>query len=166
LAPDDNVAKPVSTSTKKIIFITLVALIILGAGAAAGMHFTSKPEFCASCHQIQPQVVAWRNGPHNTVDCLSCHAEPGTVGYVERKLGGLKEVYLQVTNQIPAKIEAKPHLASCIACHTGGNSKYPNAKNLKLDSGPNAPKLSHATILKDNYNCLGCHKDVGHARND
>ena len=46
---------------------------------------TSTPEFCASCHEIKPAVVAWRSSTHTNnavgvvVDCMDCHlpAPPG-----------------------------------------------------------------------------------------
>ena len=37
---------------------------------------TSTPEFCASCHEIKPAVVAWRSSTHTNnaagvvVDCM------------------------------------------------------------------------------------------------
>ncbi len=40
---------------------------------------TSTPEFCASCHEIKPAVVAWRSSTHTNnaagvvVDCMDCH---------------------------------------------------------------------------------------------
>ena len=96
-----------SAKTKRIIIFASLAIVLLGISAVVGMHYTSQPNFCASCHQINPSVVSWSVGPHKDVTCLECHADPGTVGYVKRKVAGLNEVYLQVTNQIPDKIEAK-----------------------------------------------------------
>jgi len=40
---------------------------------------TSTPEFCASCHEIKPAVMAWRSSTHTNnaagvvVDCMDCH---------------------------------------------------------------------------------------------
>ena len=40
---------------------------------------TSTPEFCASCHEIKPAVVAWRSSTHVNnpqgfvADCMDCH---------------------------------------------------------------------------------------------
>ena len=40
---------------------------------------TSTPQFCASCHEIKPAVVAWRSSTHTNnaagvvVDCMDCH---------------------------------------------------------------------------------------------
>lgn len=82
----DHELRGPSTKTKKIIIIASLALVLLGIFAVVGMHYTSQPNFCASCHQIKPNVVSWSVGPHNDVTCLKCHADPGTVGYVKRKV--------------------------------------------------------------------------------
>lgn len=153
-----------SKKTKKILIITLLAIMLLGILAVVGMHYTSQPNFCASCHQIEPSVVSWSVGPHKDVTCLKCHADPGTVGYVKRKIGGLKEVYLHVTNQIPDKIETKIiNPATCLSCHTG-SSEFPKAKNLLMVSGERAPNFQHTEILQNKTSCVICHQNVGHSK--
>jgi len=152
-----------SAKTKKIIIIGSLAIVLLGILAVVGMHYTSQPNFCASCHQINPSVVSWSAGPHEDVTCLKCHADPGTTGYVKRKVAGLNEVYLQVTNQIPDKIEAKINPAACISCHTS-SSEFPKAKNLLLPSGELAPMFPHTEILQNYTSCLTCHQNMGHSK--
>ncbi|WP_425804310.1 cytochrome c3 family protein [Desulfitobacterium sp. Sab5] len=160
-----NTAKGVSPKFKKIFLITFSSLALLAIAATVGMHYTSKPDFCASCHQIKPQVTAWSAGPHNQVECLNCHADPGTVGYVKRKIGGLHEVYLQATDQVPDKIVARFNVATCISCHTGNRTQdYPQAKDIRQKTGPLAPKMDHSKILSDNVSCLTCHQNVGHKK--
>jgi len=128
------------------------------------MHFTSQPSFCGTCHEMKSQVTAWSTGPHKDVTCLKCHSTPGTVGYLTAKLSGLHQLYTHLTNQVPSQIVANVDPKACIACHTGGDSEYPKAKNIKLESGDLAPKVSHAQVLKDNTSCLVCHKSVGHGQ--
>lgn len=154
-----------SLKNKKIILLSFSSFALLTLLATLGMHYTSNPNFCANCHQIKPQVTAWSAGPHNQVECLNCHADPGTVGYVKRKIGGLHEVYLQATNQVPDKIEARFNVATCISCHTGNRVQdYPQAKDIRQKTGPLAPKMDHAKILNDNVSCLTCHQNVGHKK--
>lgn len=140
--------------------------VVLVVMSAIAMHFTSQPNFCASCHEIQPQVVSWEKGQHKGITCLSCHSNPGTLGYVARKFKGLGEVYLHYTNQIPQKIEAKFNIQACIYCHTGKDRNYPNAKNISLTSGNLAPPISHQEMLSKNVSCLLCHRLVGHPQED
>jgi len=148
---------------KKLLLLSSLAAIVLVGAIIAGMHFTSQPNFCSSCHEMKSQVTAWSTGPHKDVTCLSCHSTPGTVGYVTAKINGLNQVYVHVMNKVPETIEANVNPAACIACHTG-NSANPKAKNIKLESGDLAPKMPHAQILKDNTSCLVCHKFVGHGQ--
>ena len=151
-----------SGKTRKIVIYSSLAVVLLVIIAYAGMHFTSQPNFCASCHLISPSVTSWSQGQHKDVTCLKCHADPGYIGYVKRKIGGLKEVYLHVTNQEPNKLSARLNVEACIACHTG--SDFPKAKNLLLTSGDMAPKFQHAEILKTKISCLTCHENVGHSK--
>ncbi|TGE33749.1 NapC/NirT family cytochrome c [Desulfosporosinus sp. Sb-LF] len=154
--------QPIHRSTKRIILITTLVIVALSVLMFLTMHFTSQPNFCASCHQIRQPVASWSVGAHKSVTCLDCHANPGTVGYVSRKFKGLGEVYLQLTNQVPTTLVAKYNIQTCIVCHTGQNGYYPNAKNIKLTSGPLAPKSSHEEILQNNVSCLVCHRYVAH----
>ncbi len=164
---DPNAGQPANSGrAKKVMLVTLIVIVVLGVGAYAGMHYTSRPQFCATCHEIAPQAASYENSPHANagVECLDCHAKPGTLGYIKRKVASYKEVYEQVTNQVPAKIEWTPHLDSCLDCHSGKNSKFPNARNITLTSGPNAPAINHKPMLDASINCLGCHQKIGHSQ--
>jgi cytochrome c nitrite reductase small subunit len=154
--------KPRPRRTRNTLFGVIGAVAVLIALSAWGMHFTSQANFCANCHEIKPQVISWGTGAHKNIPCLDCHSNPGTVGYVSRKLKGLGEVYLHFTNQIPQKIEARFNVESCIVCHSGKRDDYPNAKNITLTSGPQAPKVSHQGILAGKVSCITCHKYVAH----
>ncbi|MFZ3102145.1 MAG: NapC/NirT family cytochrome c [Desulfitobacteriaceae bacterium] len=139
-------------------------IIILGFSTMLTLKFTSEPSFCATCHEIAPLVTSWGEGIHKDVSCLECHADPGNLGYVKRKLGSYSEVYKHFASKIPAeKIVAKINIACCIDCHSG-SSRYPKAKNIKLESGERAPIMNHAEILKNKISCLTCHGSVGHRK--
>ncbi len=155
--------KPLPKKSKNLILVIALSLVAFGVLTYSIMHYTSQPNFCASCHEIRSSVTTWSLGPHNSVTCLDCHSNPGKVGYVIRKIRGLEEVYLHVTNQIPTTLVAKYNIQTCIVCHTGNNKDYPKAKNLNLPPGdPLAPTISHTEILKNNNSCHTCHKNVGH----
>lgn len=159
---EDQEKPSVRKNTKKLVFLSLAGIVLLLIIAGEGMHFTSQPNFCASCHEISPQVATWQSSPHNQVTCLDCHANPGTVGYVSRKLQAVKELYVHFTNQIPANIQAQVNIQTCILCHTGQNGNFPNAKNITLTSGPSAPSTSHTFMLDNKVNCLNCHRYTAH----
>ena len=155
--------QPLHRRSKRIILITTVSIVALGALMVLTMHFTSQPNFCSSCHEIRQPVASWTIGAHKNITCLDCHANPGTVGYVSRKFKGLGEVYLHFTNQIPTTLVARYNIQTCIVCHKGQNRSHPNAKNINLAPGePLAPKFSHTQILHNDVSCLVCHRYVGH----
>lgn len=166
MAPNEGKPKQAKASrTQKTVLIGLIVVVILVVGAYEGMHYTSRPEFCTSCHEIAPQVALWEKGPHKDVECLSCHAAPGNLGYIVRKVSSYKELYLHFTNQVPNKLEWTPHTDACLYCHSGKDSAYPNAKNITLapGSGPNAPPISHQPMIDGKVSCISCHKNIGHA---
>lgn len=148
-------------NVRKTALIFGLFAVLLGVSTILTLKFTSQPNFCASCHEIAPQVASWSEGQHKDVSCLECHADSGTVGYTKRKFGSFQEVYIHFTNKIPSKIEAKLNIVSCIDCHSG-SSKYPKAKNIKLEGGERAPIMNHAEILQSKTSCLTCHESVGH----
>lgn len=164
MAPSEG--KPAKASkAQRTILIGLIVLVVLVIGAYAGMHYTSRPQFCTSCHEIAPQVASWQTGPHKDVECLNCHAAPGNLGYIVRKVSSYKELYLHFTNQVPANIEWSPHIDACLYCHSGKDSAFPNAKNITLAPGsaPNAPPITHQPMIAGNVNCISCHGNVGHS---
>ena len=127
------------------IFLTLVF---------SAMEVTSSPKFCTTCHQNRAAVTTWSKAPHKDVTCLKCHADPGNIGYVKRKIGGLREVYMQLSGSYdPNHLHAEINLSTCIGCHTKPNEKYPKATMISS---------SHKSILENKISCLGCHKTVGH----
>ncbi|WP_088188254.1 NapC/NirT family cytochrome c [Desulfosporosinus sp. FKA] len=164
MAPNEG--QPAKASkAQRTVLIGLLVLVVLLVGAYAGMHYTSRPQFCTSCHEIAPQVASWEKGPHKSVECLSCHAAPGNLGYIVRKVSSYKELYLHFTHQVPSQIQWTPHIDACLYCHSGKDSAYPNAKNITLAPGsaPNAPPISHQPMISGNVNCISCHGNVGHA---
>ncbi len=69
---------------KSVVSLFLIGIGIIIAFPLFSMTYytmvrTSTPEFCASCHEIKPAVVAWRSSTHSNnasgvvVDCMDCH---------------------------------------------------------------------------------------------
>ncbi len=154
-----------SRRNRAIAWTVGIGIVLVGL-TIWGMHFTSQPNFCGNCHQIQPLVTSWSTGPHKGVACLDCHANPGTVGYVIRKIQGLEEVYRQATHQVPTVLVARVNTQNCIICHSGARKDYAQAKNITLNTGPQAPRVSHNEILSKNLSCLICHRYTAHQYKD
>ncbi|XPV76488.1 MAG: NapC/NirT family cytochrome c [Desulfovibrio sp.] len=158
----------------KSLFLVILGLVI-GFPVFSMTYYvmvrTSTPEFCASCHEIQPAVLAWRtsshvNNPQGFVaDCMDCHlpAPHDTVNFFYTKtLHGLKDViahYQGVEYDREAmKIRARESIKNeqCLKCH----------RNIEYMPYKRGAMLAHKAVLypKEGYEkkCTDCHKDLVH----
>ncbi len=133
--------------------VAVIGLLIL---SAAAIQLTSRPSFCASCHSIAPLVASWEQSSHQHVSCLSCHADPGVVGLVKRKVYGLHELYVHVTNPdaVPmASADTWGFSQRCLDCH----------QNVRPDHENQVAALSHnRRHFEIEMACVNCHQGIGH----
>jgi nitrate/TMAO reductase-like tetraheme cytochrome c subunit len=133
---------------------------------------TSTPEFCASCHEIKPAVVAWRSSTHTNnasgvvVDCMDCHlpAPQDTFDFFFAKTyHGLKDVAVHFFGK-PYDRSAVRELAyeafnnrECEKCH----------RNLLHMPTRRGAMLAHRSVVyaKSGYEkkCIDCHYDLVHS---
>lgn len=133
---------------------------------------TSTPEFCASCHEIKPAVVAWRSSTHtnNTagvvVDCMDCHlpAPQDTFEFFFAKTyHGLKDVVKHFAGEEYDRERARETAYAafdndmCQKCH----------RNLLFMPTKRGAMLAHrATVYaRPGYEkkCIDCHYDLVHS---
>lgn len=159
----------------------LVAFVILTVGT---LEVTSTPEFCGSCHEVEPSMIGWETSAHADVSCMKCHAGDGVLGYLATKIGGLREVYVHVTEKpenadLVGEVDVEKCLtchedewedetfvaehptqdAPCAACHretfhTNARPVYPE---LEVAEGEELPELAYG----DDLTCAQCHTDRG-----
>ncbi len=53
---------------------------------------TSRPQFCNSCHIMEPYYRSWQVSSHSNVSCTKCHFPPGAGEKVRGKLLGLVQL--------------------------------------------------------------------------
>jgi c(7)-type cytochrome triheme protein len=90
----------VTNNLKLTILIILVLIAVVTFASIETLHFTSDPSFCRRCHPLDKpgplgEVATWGKSIHAKagVKCLDCHGNPGIVGYMRAKMGGLYDVY-------------------------------------------------------------------------
>lgn len=120
----------------------------------AGFKYTSRPKFCMSCHEIAPSVKSWETSSHSSVSCLACHSEPGKLGYVKRKVFGLREVYVHLAGRKEDIIRARVDVRRCLECHGDVRQRTETA----------GLRFSHQRHLEliGTTSCLKCHSRVVH----
>ncbi|MCP3177019.1 cytochrome c nitrite reductase small subunit [Desulfuromonas sp. KJ2020] len=119
---------------KKNMMILLVVLVV-AAGIGLFVLFgpprvlakSGEPDFCASCHVMEAEYVAWSyTGAHRTLKCVDCHLpnQNKFAHYVWKSIDGLKDAWFFYSGRVSERIELTEHggevlQANCIRCHSG-----------------------------------------------
>jgi nitrate/TMAO reductase-like tetraheme cytochrome c subunit len=133
---------------------------------------TSTPEFCASCHEIKPAVVAWRSSTHTNnaagvvVDCMDCHlpAPQDTFDFFFAKTyHGIKDVVIHFFEDEYDREKARETAYAafdndqCQKCH----------RNLLYMPNKRGAMLAHRSVVyaRPGYEkkCIDCHYDLVHS---
>jgi len=160
---------------------SMIAAILVGIGIIIAfplfsityytMVRTSTPDFCATCHEIKPAVVAWRASTHVNnaqgfvADCMDCHlpAPHKTFDFFFAKtMHGAKDVFRHFTiKEYDRRENREAAYASftndqCQKCH----------RNLLAMPDRSGAMLAHRSVLypRPGYEkkCVDCHYDLVH----
>jgi cytochrome c nitrite reductase small subunit len=136
-----------------VIVVLLAAVVLGGVGAVGFWQYHEKPEFCATCHIMDPYLESWQDsdlGAHahavEDITCLDCH-EPTVQQQVQELV-----VYMQGDFDVPLAQIRYP-MSECLECH----DSY--AALAELTSGGDFnPHGSHWGELECGV-CHGMHKE-------
>jgi nitrate/TMAO reductase-like tetraheme cytochrome c subunit len=156
--------------------LLLVLCVFIGAGFTYwSVEATSTPEFCISCHEIQPAYDSWKESSHYKVPadkeiatCRDCHLPSWKNPVVllwAKAYHGSKDVYHHIVDKdkldryyyrYMMKIDARKNFpdAYCLKCHSDIYQQQEKEliiyhKNLKTNS---------------NLKCVDCHKNLVHTQ--
>jgi len=130
-----------------------VALSVLGAYMAfgsPGLYAKSEsPEFCGSCHVLQPEYEAWfHSGAHHRIKCIDCHLPNNNLAnhLVTKGLEGIKDAVKFHTGMVSDNIRISDHgakvvLGNCQRCHAEIISR-----------------------IHEDRRCWDCHRRLSHKR--
>jgi hypothetical protein len=136
----------------------IVTVVVVGSAVALafglGAAYLSRPDVCARCHQVQAEGAA--GSTHAGVGCVSCHREPGPLGFV---LGQIDYARWLVTAAQSGGVAASSLLTlqsavanrACIRCHEAG---------IEGVIADDVIRVRHEDFL--NRRCVECHGAVGH----
>jgi hypothetical protein len=110
--------------TIAVLVLTPINVLIASLAGYKGVEAMDSVGFCGQvCHEVmQPQFVAYENGPHSRVKCVECHIGPGADWFVRSKLSGARQVYAVMMNThsrpIPSPVhDLRPARETCEQCH-------------------------------------------------
>jgi len=143
-------------SKKRIVVIGVLlgVVVIGGVGAVAAWKYHEQPQFCGTCHIMDPYVASWQAsdlGAHahavEDVACLDCH-EPTVQQQVDELV-----VYLQGDFAVPLE-ERQLGTQFCFDCHLP-NEHTSYEEVIQLTAG--LELNSHDSHLGE-MDCEICHK--------
>jgi len=134
--------------------IALAVLIVVG-GVLLGWaeHHTSQPNFCGTCHIMEPYFASWKDDIHGAkldVKCVDCHYAPGERTTVNAKLRGLSQVASYFSGRYGAT-RPRAHVSndSCMTAKCHGDLRFMD-KTIEIGS----VRFVHARHLQLNKESL------------
>lgn len=127
--------------------MVLAALAVVGIGLLGfAEHRTAQPDFCGSCHIMEPYYASWTADLHGgkmDIACVECHYAPGERTTVKAKLRGLSQVASYVSGRYGAT-RPRAHVSndSCMTAKCHGDGKFMD-KSIEVGS----VRFSHASHL-------------------
>ena len=89
-------------------------LLLMTVGTGTAGWYTSRSQFCNSCHIMEPYYVSWQESSHKDVACIKCHFPPGVAEKVRGKVLGLLQLAKYVTQTQGPRPSAEIPDASCL----------------------------------------------------
>lgn len=150
-------------SRRTVIFVVVAAALVVGVAATAGLwHVSASPQFCNSCHIMQPYVQAWQASKHNTIACVQCHYPPGLRDTLWVKFQAISQVAKWATQTYNSKPFAVVEDASCFrsGCHSQSQLESRGVvtfgRGVRFDHRPHLDAATTGRQLR----CTSCHSQI------
>jgi len=140
----------------KVSFFVVVGLIVL---FVVFIEYSTSPQFCNSCHIMEPYYNAWKTSTHNFVPCVDCHYTPGLQSQARSKFEALNQVVSYITRTYGSKPRAEISDWSCLRteCHSQrllqGKVDF---KGINFDHRPHLMEVRRGLKLR----CTSCHSQI------
>jgi predicted CXXCH cytochrome family protein len=147
----------------RIAFWALIGFLVAIPLGLAFVNYTTRPQFCNSCHIMEPYVKSWQESAHSKVTCVDCHYEPGLLETMEGKFKAINQVVKYVTNTEGTKPWAEVSDNSCMrdGCHSTrlltGKVEYTIGRtSIPFDHTPHLLEMRRSKKLR----CTSCHSQI------
>ena len=132
-------------------------LMMMGVVTTGAAVYTSRSQFCISCHIMEPYYVSWQESSHRDVACIKCHFPPGAAEKVRGKMLGLVQLLKYVTASAGPRLSAEISDASCLRCHdTRLLAGRVDFHGIPFDHRPHLTELRRGKKLR----CTSCHSQI------
>lgn len=145
----------------KFLFLALAGLVCFALILFAATEYTSRPQFCSTCHYMQPYVDAWKTSTHANVTCTDCHYPPG---FKPKLMGKFTAISMTVNYFTGVYKKSKPWAeitdSSCLrsGCHEERllHGRVLFKEGIIFDHAPHLMKLRRGKKLR----CTSCHSQI------
>jgi nitrate/TMAO reductase-like tetraheme cytochrome c subunit len=133
----------------------MMGLVLTGVAG----WYTSRPQFCRSCHNMEPYYVSWHKSTHKDVSCIKCHFPPGAGEKIRGKMLGLVQLAKYVTRSEGPRPAAEIPDESCLrsGCHETrlltGRIAF---QGIPFDHRPHLEEERRGKKLR----CTSCHSQI------
>ena len=148
------------TTWHKLVFLAAAAVILTVMTLSTFLEVTSQPQFCGSCHIMQPYLASWKTSSHKDVACMTCHARAGVQGYIETKFTAVSMLANYATGLYKrSKPWAEIEDRNCLqqGCHETrlleGKIKF---GDIVFDHAPHLTETRRGRNLR----CTSCHSQI------
>jgi nitrate/TMAO reductase-like tetraheme cytochrome c subunit len=147
-------------------------VFFIGLFMAVGMggfgEYSMQPDFCRSCHIMEPYYQAWHTSTHNNVPCADCHFEPGVKNTLYGKFQASSQAVKYITRTYGSKPHAEIRDSSCLrdGCHEKRVLEGKVDWTIKTERGPEVTiKFDHTPHLTmerrgKHLRCVTCHSQI------
>lgn len=147
-------------------FVFVGAAFVFFLVANVGLiKYSENPNFCNSCHIMEPYYKAWKSSKHKGVACVECHYAPAeNVSELKqlfyKKYQNLSQVAKYVTRTYNSKPFAEVEDASCLrsGCHSTRllEGRVVASAGVKFDHRPHLSDKRRGRQLR----CTSCHAQM------
>ncbi len=146
--------------------------VLVGLAAAGGtlgfLEYSMQPEFCRSCHLMEPYYQAWHESSHRDIPCGDCHFEPGWEATFRGKFEASSQAVKYITGTYGSKPHAEVRDSSCLrsGCHEHRTlegkvnwtvrSARGHDVTIRFDHTPHMTELRRGKELR----CVSCHSQI------
>jgi cytochrome c nitrite reductase small subunit len=126
----------------------LIVFLIFMWGPSGFFYRTGEPDYCNTCHVVNPQFEAWfMTGLHRNIKCVDCHLpNDNIINYtIWKGIDGMKDLLMFHSGIYSEDIGISSHgkkvvRGNCLRCHEGMVS----------------------VINTEDMDCWSCHRKVNH----
>ncbi len=158
-----KIRRPLRPLLVRVAIIALVAFLLAIPAGYGFLQYTTRPQFCTSCHIMEPYVKSWEESAHAFVPCVDCHYEPGVLETAKGKFKALNQVAKYVTGTEGTKPWAEVSDSSCMrsGCHStrllAGEVSYDvGMAKIPFDHSPHLLEMRRSKKLR----CTSCHSQI------